>query len=168
MGTYSTSSWLSSYLSLCHKYFWKESTSRLPRTLSGRCSVPKNVSSLYTQGRYTWHIYVAQRPQPQIENIPITYCIMYVVPNSNSPEQTQFFLNSSWPGNYLAAGNRIRQAVDPWRKEVLAICLGQIAGTGEGMPKSLLVFESLYLKDLRRRERAMSSERRYDDLTNQK
>lgn len=73
---------------------------------------------------------------------------MYVVPTSNPPEQPQFFLSSSWSGSNSVAENRLRQAVDPWRKEALATYLRQIARTGEGMPKSLPVFEPTYLKEL--------------------
>lgn len=53
---------------------------------------------------------------------------------------SSFFLSSSWLENYSVTENQIRQAVDPWCKEVLATFLG--------MPKSLPVFEPSYLKEL--------------------
>lgn len=103
--------------------------------------------AIYTRAIYLAYICRAAS-EPQIVNIPIMCCIMYVVPKSNPPEQPQFFLSSSWSGSNSVAENLLRQAVDPWRKKVLATCLRQIARTGEGMPKSLPVFEPLYLKEL--------------------
>lgn len=88
-------------------------------------------------------------PEPDVGNIPVMCCIMYVAPKSNPAEQPRFFLSSSWSGKNCSAEKRLRQAVDTWRKEVLATCLRQTApGTGEGMPKALPAFEPLYLKEL--------------------
>ena len=103
--------------------------------------------TIYSRATYLAYICIEASP-PRVENVPIMCCVMYVVPKDSFPKQPQFFLSSSWSGNYSPEEDRIRQAEDPWRKEVLASFLGQITGTGEGMPKPLPVFEPSYPKEL--------------------
>lgn len=65
--------------------------------------------TIYARAIYLAYI-CSEASQPQIENVSIMCSVMYVVPKDNFPKQPQFFLSSSWSGNYSVTENRIRQA----------------------------------------------------------
>lgn len=113
-----------------------------------RCKITTHLSWLYTQERIYLAYVGCAGPELDKRNIPIMCCIMYVAAKSNPPEQPQFFLSSSWSVKNCPEETKLRQAVDPWRKELLATCLREVAVTGEGIPKALPAFEPWYLKEL--------------------
>lgn len=89
-----------------------------------------------------------ESPEPQIKQVPFMSCVMYIAPEENVSERPVFFLGSSWSVDKSPAEEKKRRAVDPWRKEMLAVSLEQLAKDQGDLMKSLPVFEPSYLKQL--------------------
>lgn len=104
--------------------------------------------TIYTKCIYLAYIW-SESPEPQIGQVSIMSCVIYVAPEDNAPERPVFFfLGSSWSVASCPAEEKRRRAVDPWRKGVLAASMEQLAEDEGDLVKSLPAFEPSYPKEL--------------------